>query len=141
MDKLSKFPTVRMMRYDNHNISRPTFIKTNEVTEVFQMIVDTYGVPQYQEANPAVITIATFPFFFGVMFGDMGHGSVLFAFALYLVMNAEKLKETKVGKALVGPRYLFLLMGIMATYAGFIYNEFFAIKPNLWGSCYNINVP
>ena len=70
------------------------------------------------------------------MFGDMGHGSVLFAFALYLVMNAEKLKETKVGKALVGPRYLFLLMGIMATYAGFIYNEFFAIKPNIWGSCY-----
>lgn len=32
-------------------------------------------------------------------------------------------------------------MGIMATYAGLIYNEFFAIKPNLWGSCYNINNP
>lgn len=36
---------------------------------------------------------------------------------------------------------MFALMGIMATYAGFIYNEFFAIKPNLWGSCYNINNP
>ena len=45
MDKLSKFPTVRMMRYDNHHIARPTYIKTNEVTEVFQMIVDTYGIP------------------------------------------------------------------------------------------------
>jgi len=93
MDKISnKFPTVRMVRYENHTIPRPTYIKTNEVTEIFQLIVDTYGVPQYQEANPATITIATFPFFFGVMFGDMGHGSLIFYFAMYLIFNAEKLR-------------------------------------------------
>lgn len=142
IDKLSnKFPTVRMVRYENHTISRPTYIKTNEVTEIFQLIVDTYGVPQYQEANPATITIATFPFFFGVMFGDMGHGSVLLAFALYLVFNAEKLRQSKAGKGIIKVRYLLLLMGIMATYAGFIYNEFFAIKPNIFGSCYQMNNP
>lgn len=64
----------------------PTYIKTNEFTAIYQQIVDTYGVPKYLEANPAVLTIATFPFFFGMMFGDMGHGSVLFFTASVIVL-------------------------------------------------------
>ena len=32
-----------------------------------------YGVPRYKEANPMIFTIVTFPFLFGVMFGDVGH--------------------------------------------------------------------
>lgn len=35
MSKIAMFPTVRMVRYDNHTIPRPTFIKTNEVTSSF----------------------------------------------------------------------------------------------------------
>lgn len=92
MHKMGQFPTVRMVRYENHNIARPTYVRTNEFTFAFQQIVDTYGVPQYKEANPAYLTIVTFPFFFGVMFGDMGHGSLLLAAGLYLVINADKLK-------------------------------------------------
>jgi V-type H+-transporting ATPase subunit a len=76
-------------------IPRPTFIKTNEFTEVFQIIVDTYGTPTYKEANPAVISIATFPFFFGMMFGDMGHGSIITCFAIYLILFARSLKRNK----------------------------------------------
>lgn len=38
-------------------------------------------------------------------------------------------------------RYVFLLMGIMATYCGLVYNEFFALSLNLFGSCYDMNVP
>lgn len=100
MNQISAYPTVRMVRYDNHNIVRPTNFKTNDVTAIYQLIVDTYGIPAYQEANPAVLTIATFPFFFGVMFGDMGHGSVLFFCALAMVLSADKMKQSKVGKAI-----------------------------------------
>lgn len=32
-------------------------------------------------------------------------------------------------------------MGFMATYAGMIYNDFFAIQVNFWGSCYDIDNP
>jgi len=33
-------------------------------------------------------------------------------------------------------RYMMLFMGIFATFAGLMYNEWFAITWNLWGSCY-----
>ena len=141
MSKIAIFPTVRMVRYDNHKITRPTYIKTNEFTSSFQLIVDTYGVPQYKEANPASLTIATFPFFFGVMFGDMGHGSILASFGLFMIIMWPVLKQHKIGKAIAEHRYLLTMMGFMATYAGMIYNDFFAIQVNFWGSCYNINYP
>jgi V-type H+-transporting ATPase subunit a len=39
-------------------------------------------------------------------------------------------------KPLVEIRYLLTIMGFFAFYSGFIYNEFFAIPWNLFGSCY-----
>lgn len=86
-----------------------------------------------------MFTIVTFPFFFGMMFGDIGHGSILFMFASFLTLRYESLKENKVWAAIGQLRYLFLGMGFMATYCGSIYNEFFALGCNMWGSCYNLN--
>jgi len=45
----------------------------------------------YKEINPAVFAQVSFPFLFGVMFGDMGHGFLLFVFALALVFGKDKL--------------------------------------------------
>lgn len=59
---------------ENHNIKPPTYIKSNDFAFAFQQIVNTYGVPMYKEINPAVFAMVTFPFLFGVMFGDVGHG-------------------------------------------------------------------
>lgn len=102
------------------------------------MIVDTYGVPRYLEANPAVLTIVTFPFFFGMMFGDMGHGSVLFFSASVLVLGAESFRGS-IPQPLLSARYILFLMGLMAWYCGLIYNEFFATTTNMFGSCYEMN--
>jgi len=64
----------------------PTFFKSNAVIEIPQMITNTYGVPNYGEANPAVFTIVTFPFLFAVMFGDYGHGSLILLVGSILVL-------------------------------------------------------
>ena len=47
----------------------------------------------YGEANPATFAVVTFPFLFAVMFGDYGHGSIIFAVGLFLVLGYERLKE------------------------------------------------
>lgn len=50
----------------------PTYFETNGFTWAFQEFVDTYGVPRYREANPALFTAATFPFLFAVRFFFFG---------------------------------------------------------------------
>ena len=62
---------------DNNSIKPPTYFKLNDFTAPFQMIVSEYGLPRNREINPGLFTIITFPFMFGVMFGDIGHGVLL----------------------------------------------------------------
>merc|ERR1719316_1505690 len=110
----------------------PTYIRTNQLTQPFQELIDTYGVPMYGEANPALLTLITFPFLFGVMYGDVGHGLMLFLVGLWAVFNAEKLKYEV--PALYMARYMITMMGFFAIYAGFMYNDFFSIGLDLFGT-------
>lgn len=45
---------------------------------------------KYQEANPGVYTIVTFPFLFAVMFGDWGHGICLLLATMFFLFNEKK---------------------------------------------------
>jgi len=72
-----------------------------------------------------------------MMFGDMGHGSILLIFALVLVFGNSRLKDSMI-KDLLPLRYMLMFMGICATYSGFIYNEFFAMQINIFSSCYDM---
>eukprot|EP00178_Gracilaria_changii_P013210 TRINITY_DN372_c0_g1_i1.p1 TRINITY_DN372_c0_g1~~TRINITY_DN372_c0_g1_i1.p1 ORF type:complete len:913 (-),score=117.08 TRINITY_DN372_c0_g1_i1:3894-6632(-) len=117
----------------------PTYYKVNKFTEVFQGIVESYGVAKYQEVNPAPYTIITFPFLFAVMFGDIGHGILMSLFAAYMVRNEVRMqrmgkKMGEVMKFAFDGRYIILLMGIFSIYTGFIYNEMFAVPIDLFGS-------
>lgn len=57
-------------------------------------------VAKYQEANPGVYTIVTFPFLFAVMFGDWGHGICLFLATLYFIVREKKLSVEVIFMAL-----------------------------------------
>lgn len=50
-------------------------------------------VAKYQEANPGVFTIVTFPFLFAVMFGDWGHGICLLLATLVFIIREKKLSS------------------------------------------------
>mmetsp|Transcript_29765 Transcript_29765/g.28940 ORF Transcript_29765/g.28940 Transcript_29765/m.28940 type:complete len:217 (+) Transcript_29765:454-1104(+) len=135
---LRAYPTTDFRKFINHSIPPPTYLKTNEFIAPFQEVVNTYGIPTYKEINPAVFAIVSFPFLFGVMFGDMGHGFCLFTFGCILVFGNGFFKGGPLD-ALLFARYFLMMMGFFAMYGGFIYNECFAIPLPFFESCYTEN--
>ncbi|KAI6218255.1 V-type proton ATPase subunit a [Aphelenchoides besseyi] len=131
----------------------PTYHRTNKYTRAFQNIVDAYGIANYREINPAPWTIITFPFIFAVMFGDVGHGMIMFLSALALIVfglfdDSSHFTEKKIEAARIkdeifntfyGGRYVIVLMGAFAIYTGFIYNDFFAKSFNIFGSGWKVS--
>ena len=111
------------------NKTPPTYFKTNKFTEGFQTIINAYGTAKYQEVNPGLYTIVTFPFLFAVMFGDFGHGTLMMMAAAAMIYWEKPLSRSKQDElfamAFYG-RYIMLMMGIFSMYTGLVYNDVFS---------------
>src|SRR4051794_37133821 len=85
----------------------------------------------------------TFPFLFAVMFGDLGHATILFMAALSLVLFEDTIRETMEANELLimlfQGRYLLLMMSVFALYTGLLYNDIFGLSLNLWGTRYSFD--
>ena len=122
---------------DNDKTKYPTLIYTNDFTCIPQLIVDTFGIPRYQEINPGYFANITFPFLFGVMFGDIGHSIFLLIFSFYLLYNNREfsLKKKSIFNSITKARYFLLLMGFFSLFCGLLYNDFLSV-PLYFKSCY-----
>jgi V-type H+-transporting ATPase subunit a len=121
--------------------SPPTSFKTNEFTYAFQEFVDTYGIPRYKEINPAPFTAVTFPFLFGMMYGDIGHGTCILLGGAYLIATYPGYRKTDSdGNEMLGSvyaaRYMLTAMGACAVYVGLVYNDCFSLALAIFDSGY-----
>ncbi|EFQ31651.1 hypothetical protein CGRA01v4_01365 [Colletotrichum graminicola] len=125
------------------NKTPPTYIKTNKFTEAFQTIVNAYGTPTYQEVNPALPVIVTFPFLFAVMFGDFGHAVIMVSAALAMIYWEKPLKKVtfELFAMLYYGRYIALVMGLFSLFTGLIYNDVFSKSLTLFDSAWKWDVP
>jgi len=92
----------------------------------FQRLVDLYGTPSYAEVQPTAFFAIGFLLMFGLMFGDAGHGVVLFSAGWCLFRFIPQYLD-----------YGILLMeaGASSTLFGILYGSFFGIRgllPVLW---------
>ncbi|KAG9239535.1 putative V-type proton ATPase subunit A [Amylocarpus encephaloides] len=125
------------------NKTPPTYQKTNKFTEGFQTIINAYGTAKYQEVNPGLPTIVTFPFLFAVMFGDFGHGFLMVVAAaamIYWEKSLKKVRDELFSMAFYG-RYIMLMMGIYSMYTGLIYNDVFSKSLSPFKSAWNWDLP
>jgi len=104
----------------------PTYVQTNDFLEPWQGVINTYGIPSYKTANPVVITSVTFPFIFGMMYGDVGHGSMLLCAGLFLIWRGSK-PGAKYDFPLYSIRFVIAQMGFFAVFAGLMYNDLFGM--------------
>jgi V-type H+-transporting ATPase subunit a len=125
------------------NKTPPTCLKTNKFTEAFQTIVNAYGTATYQEVNPALPVVVTFPFLFAVMFGDIGHAIIMLAASLAMIYWEKPLKKVtfELFAMIFYGRYIALVMAVFSIFTGFIYNDVFSKSFTLFDSAWHWEKP
>jgi V-type H+-transporting ATPase subunit a len=113
----------------------PTFVETNQFTEPFQLLNDSYGYADADEVNGGAF-YAMYPFLFGIMFGDVGHSFFFLIAALLMIVLHKKLSGSlgDMAQTILGFRYFLLFMAICGMYNGFLYNEFFGLPVDFFRS-------
>lgn len=56
----------------------PTKLKNPKIFKPFEMFIRMYGLPAHNEMDPTMFVALSYAFIFGVMFGDLGQGALLF---------------------------------------------------------------
>lgn len=108
----------------NSAINPPTKLRNPKILKPFEMFVEMYGLPAYNEMDPTLFIALTYTLMFGIMFGDVGQGACLLIGGI-LLYRFKKLRLA----GIVG------VAGIWSVFFGFMYGSFFGfeeILPAVW---------
>ncbi|MEN2497076.1 MAG: hypothetical protein MHMPM18_001510 [Marteilia pararefringens] len=103
---------------------QPTYYPLPNSLAGFQYLITSYGIPQKVEINPMIFVLVTFPIFFGLMFGDVGHGLIILV-SSYAYLYTKKKNITESEKSTIN---VIIACSICAIFAGLLYNDVFS-KP------------
>ncbi len=98
-------------------ITVPVRLKNNWFVKPFEMFVDMYGLPSYQDIDPTPYVAATYILLFGIMFGDLGQGLLVSLLGTFLYK--------KKGMAIGG---IMSRIGLSSMVFGFLYGSVFGFE-------------
>ncbi|MBS1483594.1 MAG: ATPase [Clostridium sp.] len=105
---------------DDHNniMSKPpTKMKNPGLFKPFEMYVEMYGLPSYNELDPTILIGVTYSILFGFMFGDAGQGLCLLTGG-FLLYRFKKVR-------LAG---IISCCGVFSTIFGFLFGSVFGFE-------------
>ena len=109
--------------HDHHNEyhdKAPVLMKNPSITNSFKSVTLNQGPPSYGELDPTTLITFTFPIFYGMMFGDVGHGLVLLLFGLFLLYRKAPFFKPW--------GQVFAISGLVAIFFGVLIGEAFGIE-------------
>ena len=102
------------------NDGLPVLMENRRGARLWQLITAEQGLPGKSEVDPTPLISFVFPIFFGLMFGDLGHGLV---FTLFVLFVRQRVSGTKRQWA-----NIFLVTGISSMFFGALFGEFFGFS-------------
>lgn len=108
----------------------PTMLSNPQIMKPFETLVKRYGFPSYYEIDPTCVMFITFPIIFGLMYGDVGHGIVLFLLSTLILFSGKRLKMLESLKEFTP---ILTTCALYSVFFGFIYGEFLGMRFNpIW---------
>jgi len=108
----------------------PTMLRNPSWTRVFERLTVGFGTPASSELDPTILWLVTYPLFFGLMFGDVGHGLIFVLLSVGLYFAKRKgthFQEQSIAglgglfNMILDGSGLLILGGVAATLCGFLY--------------------
>ncbi|MFX1356537.1 MAG: V-type ATPase 116kDa subunit family protein [Promethearchaeota archaeon] len=122
-NKLQDSSDEKVEKWDSLKRETPTKMTHNWLFRPFETLTKMYGTPSYSEIDPTPFLFFTFPLFFGIMFGDMGHGLVLIISGLIGAIIFRKR-----GGGIYNFSWIIFWCGWWAVLGGLFYGEFFGTE-------------
>lgn len=98
----------------------PTLLENKGGLKLFQPITQEQGIPGNHEVDPTPLVSFIFPIFFGMMFGDAGHGIILTLFFLLVRQRSTGTMRQWAN--------LFTVAGLSSIFFGVVFGEFFELS-------------
>lgn len=116
--------------------SIPTLLENPKFMKMFENVTIAQGIPKYNEIDPTPVIAFVFPFFYGIMFADLGQGLVLTGFGSLLSLQKKMKRRYRYwGKMIIS-------FGISASIFGLLTGTFFGLELSNYGiNCCPLPIP
>jgi len=135
IDKTAEGNTIITLHEPTEEDDVPVEFNNPKFLKPFEVVMEMFGRPAYTEIDPTPLMAITFPLFFGLMFGDVGHGALVALCGLgFIYMKKGDESAWKFGMLLI-------YCGVAALICGLLYGSFFGNEEILPGLYKDMGLP